>query len=692
MTNDFLVEIGCEELPPKALITLVTAFAKGIEDGLSKVALGFNKISTFATPRRLAVKIEGLEQAQKDKQVLRKGPSIKAAFDKDGNASKAALGFAKSCGVDVDKLETIKEVKGEWLAFNLQEKGQATTELLEVIVNSSIKKLPIPKPMRWGNSKVQFVRPVHWLLMMFGSEVVPAKVLGLNSSNKTFGHRFHHANSIALEHVDDYQKSLQQAYVIADFHERKAIIKKQILNCAQKCQAKLVEDESLLDEVTAIVEWPQAVLVDFDKEFLEVPQEALIKSMASHQKCFSLQDEHGQLLPHFITVANIESKAVDHIIKGNERVMRARLSDAAFFYKQDRKTTLEYKTAKLKNIVFQKQLGSVQDKVDRVKKLALFIASSMEFQTELVERAATLSKASLVTEMVGEFPSLQDVMGFYYAKHDGELDEVAKALQEQYLPRFSGDVLPDTQTGSTLALADRVDVLIGIFGINQKPTGVKDPFQLRRASLGIIRILIDGNYNLDLETLLQKSLTTFKVELENKNVVSDVRQFIFDRFYVYLTSSLNLRADVVKAVFDEQSNSLLKDLLKRGQALQPFVESDEAIKLIQGFKRVSNILKGADLSEVKDLEVVPELFQIEEEKALYQAMQNEQQVVSELLLKQEYQALLISLARLKDSVDNYFEKVMVNVDDVAIKQNRLKLLMQLHKLFNKFADLALIQG
>ncbi len=691
MTNDFLVELGCEELPPKAMQTLVSAFAKGIEEGLKKEALSYESILTFVSPRRLAVKVLALAPSQENKQVVKKGPSISAAYDEQGEPSGALKGFARSCKVDLSKLTTLKENKGEWLAYECMQEGKKSVSLLPSIVSTSIKKLPIPKPMRWGNSKVQFVRPVHWLVMMLGKELVPANILDLEADRYTYGHRFHQPERIELSHVDEYETCLENAFVIASFAKRRAIIETQINQCANACNGFLVENSSLLDEVTGIVEWPNAVLVPFDNTFLEVPKEALIESMASHQKCFSLNNDADDLLPFFITVANIEPKSNTSIINGNEKVMRARLSDAMFFYENDKKTTLSHKADALKRVVFQKELGTVQEKVDRVSFVATFSAKLIELDESTIRRAAMLSKASLMTEMVGEFPSLQDVMGYYYALHDGETVEVATALQEHYLPRFSGDVLPKTKAGAVLAIADRIDTLVGIFGINQKPTGVKDPFQLRRLSLGVIRILIDGEYNLTLNSLLEASLKSFIVDVPNQAVIQELMQFFSDRLYAYLTGPLKVRPDIAKAVSATQNDTPLNDVLKRCKALESFVRSEHSSALIQGFKRVSNILKGTDLERLNDVTINPDLLQTAQEKTLFKAIESQQIKVKKLISTQNYDELLLNLTRLKEPVDDFFEHVMVNTDDPALKQNRIRMLAQLEQLFTQCADLSLIQ-
>lgn len=690
MRNDFLVELGCEELPPKAMQTLITAFAKEIKEGLIKESLTFEEVVTYASPRRLAVKVTNLLSKQESQKVLRKGPSLKAAFTADGDPTPALMGFARSCGIsNLDNLITIKEAKGEWLAFESTQEGLDAETLLPEIIKLSIKKLPIPKPMRWGNLERQFVRPVHWLVMLYGNDIVPATILEIPADRYTQGHRFQHPGKIKINHPDDYESILEKAFVIADFSKRRALIKKQIASCAEISKGFLVENEALLNEVTAIVEWPNAVLVPFDIDFLSVPKEALIESMASHQKCFSLKDKNDTLLPFFITVANISPVSNERIIKGNEKVMRARLSDAMFFYDNDKKSSLAHKAKKLSTIVFQKELGTVEDKINRVSKLALFMSSDKNIEN--VQRAVLLSKSSLVTEMVGEFPSLQGVMGYYYAKHDGEPDSVAQALVEQYLPKFSGDALPSSDIGAVLAVSDRIDTLTGIFGINQKPTGVKDPFQLRRLALAVIRILIDKDINLTIKDLINVSITAFDECLPNENTVSELMKFISDRLYTYLTNSLDLRSDVVKAVLIHHEDKTLSDIVSRCQALQKFVLSDNSLTLIQGFKRVSNLLKASELSLDNNNDVNVDLLIEPQEKILFEAIQEQKSHVKTLLLDKNYDDLLLHLSILKQPVDAFFEHVMVNSDELTLKVNRLSMLKKLRKMFIQFADFSLLQ-
>ena len=689
MTNKFLLEIGSEELPPKTLTILASALQDGVIAGLDKAELNYNSAKFFAAPRRLSVLIEGIQTAQQDKAILRKGPSVAAAFNEEGQPTPAAMGFAKSCGVSVNELDTLEEGKGKWLSYHVEQKGRTAKELLPEIIIEAVRKLPIAKPMRWGDYDVQFVRPVHWILMILNEEVIPSTILGKVADGYTYGHRFHHPEAIKVSHADQYLEKLKPAYVIADFNERKEIIKAEIGKCANQCNGHIIENEALLNEVTAIVEWPHAVLVNFDKQFLDVPREALIESMASHQKCFSLQDSNGHLLPYFITVSNIQPQDDQHIITGNERVMRARLSDAAFFYEKDKKSSLEHKAFVLKDIIFQKKLGSLQDKVERMERLAVSLLKQLECNQENIIRAVQLSKASLVTEMVGEFPSLQDVMGYYYARYDGENEEVAQALKEQYLPRFSGDDLPNSKVGSLLALVERVDTLVGIFGIGQKPTGEKDPFQLRRSALGTIRILLEKKLEISLPSLIEQGISAYDLSLENDNLYQDVLQFCSDRLYVYLTNHLGYRSDVVKAVMTNLDLPL-SDIVERIKVLQSFIGSSIAEDLVQSFKRVGNILKASDANLIKG-DVEPDLFETEQEKALHHASISQDEVIAACINNKEYSRVLDGLVQLKPPVDDFFNEVMVNVEDPALRMNRLVLLSNLKKLFNQFADISLIQ-
>ena len=522
-TSDLLIEIGTEELPPKALSKLSAAFTDGIIEGLKKAGLKAASHIAYASPRRLAIHLKDVPIAQADQTQERRGPALKAAYDADGNPTRAAQGFARGCGVDVSALEQRETPKGTWLYFVKQVAGKQTKELLAAIVQNSLDQLPIPKRMRWGSNKVEFVRPVHWLVMLSDSDIIEGTVLGMTSSNISYGHRFHHPEAVTISSPADYADILKnQGKVIANFAERRAMIEQQVEQQAQQLQANAVVDADLLDEVTGLVEWPVAVTGNFDVQFLNVPQEALISAMQGHQKYFPIVDTDNNLMAHFITIANIESKDPSKISEGNERVIRPRFSDAEFFWNQDRRQTLASRREASKKIVFQQQLGSVFEKTERVATLATFMAEQLGVNSNDAARAAQLSKCDLMTEMVYEFTSLQGVMGRYYAQHDGERDAVANALDEQYMPRYAGDQLPTGSIGQILAIADKIDTLVGIFAIGQKPTGTKDPFALRRAALGVLRIMIECQLDLDLAELLQASANSYaeSVDCEASHVAT----------------------------------------------------------------------------------------------------------------------------------------------------------------------------
>ncbi|HFA59662.1 MAG TPA: glycine--tRNA ligase subunit beta, partial [Rhodospirillales bacterium] len=528
--RDLLIEIGTEELPPKALRRLSGALAEGIREGLEKAGLGFGDLKPYASPRRLAVLVADLAEAQPDREELRRGPALAAAFDDDGCPTKAAEGFARSCGVAVEALERLETDKGAWLAYRLKQQGRPTTELVPDILDNALKRLPIPKRMRWGSLDVEFVRPVHWVVLLFGDEVIETEVLGVRTGRESRGHRFHHPGPLYIGEPGAYAPVLEtEGRVVADLDARREAIRGQVIEAGRRLGGEALIDEDLLEEVTALVEWPVAVAGSFEERFLEVPAEALISTMQDHQKYFPVVDGEGRLLPHFITISNIDSRDPEQVRLGNERVIRPRLSDAAFFWEQDRKRPLADRVEQLGDMIFQKKLGTLLDKSRRVSGLAGHIASLIEGDPALAERAALLAKCDLLTQMVYEFPELQGIMGRYYARHDGEPEEVAEALDEQYMPRFAGDELPRTRTGMALALADRLDTLVGIFAIGQAPTGDKDPFALRRAALGVLRILIERNLDLDLEDLLREAAARFDEGIGAQAVVETVFDFMMDR-------------------------------------------------------------------------------------------------------------------------------------------------------------------
>ena len=689
MAQDFLVELGTEELPPKALHKLMQAFAAGIEQGLKGAELAYGQVKAYAAPRRLAVAVSGLAEKQQDKQVEKLGPAVQAAFDKDGKPSKAAEGFARSNGVTVDQLSRKQTDKGERLAFVSEQKGAATETLLAGIVEKSLAQLPIPKRMRWGARREEFVRPVHWLLMLFGNQVVDAEVLGLKAGNSSRGHRFHCNRELEIHSAQDYVQQLRDpGYVIADFAERREIIRDQVTAEAHNVNGEAVIDDDLLDEVTALVEWPVALTGRFEERFLEVPAEALISSMKEHQKYFHVVDGDGQLLPFFITVANIESQDAAQVIHGNERVIRPRLADAAFFFETDKKTSLEARREKLKQVIFQQKLGTVYDKTERLAALAPQIAALTGADKGWAERAAKLCKSDLVTEMVFEFTDMQGIAGYYYAENDKEPLEVAKAMYEQYMPKFAGDELPKSNTGTVIALADRLDTLVGIFGIGQPPSGSRDPFALRRASLGVIRLLVEKQLDLDLRELLEKARDNYpRTALgEYNSVVEETLNYILERFRARYEDQ-GIATEVFMAVAARKLSRPL-DIDNRVHAVQAFSQLAEAEALAAANKRVSNIL--AKLDGPAPTAVDESLLQEDAEKALYAAVKDAQQQVQPLYDEARYTEGLAGLAGLRETVDSFFDHVMVMADDEQLRNNRLALLAQLRDLFLEVADISLL--
>lgn len=684
-SNNLLIELGTEELPPKALKKLSDAFTAGIVDGLKKAGFKINEVESFAAPRRLAVLIKDVAASQPDREVERKGPALKAAYDADGNPTKAVMGFARSCGVEVDALQQQETDKGVWLVFKATEKGQVLSTLIEDIINQSLTKLPIPKRMRWGDNDAEFVRPVHWLVLMHGEKVIDAEVLGLKSSAKTFGHRFHAPAEIVLKHASDYQeKLLSQGFVIADFEQRKQKIRQQVVDTVKKLGGEAVLDEDLLDEVTALNEWPIAVAGEFDKVYLDVPDEALIKTMQDNQKYFPVRDSSGSLKNYFITISNIDSKSPEKVKEGNERVVRPRLADAMFFWEQDQKQPLEAFDLALEKVVFQSKLGSLAEKTQRVTKLAEEIAGQLNANIDYVKRAALLSKCDLMTDMVGEFASLQGVMGKRYAQKAGEADEVAEALDEQYKPRGASDDTAGTATGQILSISDKLDTLVGIFAIGQKPTGEKDPYALRRASLGILRTIIERRLDLDLKQLISVSAELLKDKVNASKVEQDVFDYILERLRAYYLDR-DVTADVFDAV-SALSPSRPLDFDKRIKAVSAFRELAEAESLAAANKRVGNILKksAADASTTVDESLLSE----EAEKKLFEALSALSQTVEPMFDSGDYEAALSQLSSLRDPVDAFFDSVMVMADDDAVKNNRIALLNTMNQLFLRAADLS----
>lgn len=689
-TQDFLVELGTEELPPKALKPLSDAFAQGIRSGLEEAGIAFDRIEAFAAPRRLAVRVRKLEDAQPDKPVEKRGPAVKAAFDDAGNPTKALNGFASSLGVTPEQLDTLETDKGAWVVYRTVEQGKPTVELLPQLVEQSLASLPIPKRMRWGAHRIEFVRPVHWLVFMYGNSVIDAPIMGLEPGNTTRGHRFHCPRALIVPTPNDYEIVLkQEGYVIADFAERREIVRRGVVDTAEKeVSGKAVIDDDLLDEVTALNEWPVPLLGRFEERFLDVPAEALISSMKEHQKYFHVVDGDGKMLPVFITLANLESKDPAQVIAGNEKVIRPRLSDAAFFYETDRKKRLEDRVEQLKPIVFQEKLGSIYDKSVRVAALAGKIADAIGSDPALAERAAMLGKTDLVTEMVLEFTDLQGIMGQYYATNDGEPADVAKALNEQYMPRFAGDDLPATLTGCAVAIADRLDSLVGLFGIGQPPSGTRDPFALRRASLGVLRIIIERELPLDLQTCCEWAEQNFS-QITEQNTASTVVDYMLERFRAHYEEQ-GINAEVYLAVHARRPTRPL-DFDRRVKAVDAFRKLPEAEALAAANKRVSNILtKQGDASIGEHVDNA--LLQDKTEIALSEQVSAQADKVVPLFDSGDYATALSSLASLREPIDAFFDEVMVMADDEAVRNNRLSLLNRLRNLFLRVADISVLPG
>ena len=686
-TQNFLVEIGTEELPPKALKTLATSFADNVEAELNQAGLSFDKIEWFAAPRRLAVKVLNLATQQPSKEIEKRGPAVSAAFDAEGKPTKAAEGWARSCGITVEQAERIATDKGEWLVHRAKIEGQPTKNLLNDIVANALAKLPIPKPMRWADKTVQFIRPVHTVTMLLGDELIEGEILGVASGRTIRGHRFLGEKEFEIQHADQYPQLLREkGSVVADFNERKAEI-------LAKSQAKATAlggvadiEESLLEEVTSLVEYPNVLAAKFEERFLAVPAEALVYTMKGDQKYFPIYDKDGKLLPHFIFVSNINPEDPTAIIEGNEKVVRPRLTDAEFFFKTDLKQKLVDRLPRLETVLFQQQLGTLKDKTDRIEQLAGEIAKQIGADESKAKRAGLLSKCDLMTNMVFEFTDTQGVMGMHYARHDGEDEEVAVALNEQYMPRFAGDELPKSLVASAVALADKFDTLTGIFGIGQAPKGSADPFALRRAALGALRIIVEKNLPLDLEDLVKKSVALFGDKLTNKNVVDDVVDFMLGRFRAWYQDE-GIAVDVIQAVLARRPTRPA-DFDARVRAVSHFRTLDSAEALAAANKRVSNILAKADaaIGEINLTACVEAA-----EKALAEAVLALRTEVQPLIARGDYTAVLDKLANLRAPVDSFFDNVMVNAEDPALRQNRLAILNTLQGLFLQVADISVLQ-
>ncbi|TBU87766.1 glycine--tRNA ligase subunit beta [Phytopseudomonas dryadis] len=679
---DFLVELGTEELPPKALKNLGEAFLAGIEKGLKAAGLNYNGARFYAAPRRLAVLVEQLATQQPDRTVNLDGPPLQAAFDAEGQPTQAALGFAKKCGVDLAEIDR----NGPKLKFSQHIPGQSAASLLPGIVETSLNELPIPKRMRWGARKTEFVRPSQWLIMLFGDQVIDCEILAQKAGRVSRGHRFHANHEVRISAPAMYAQELRAAYVIADFAERRAQIAKRVEQLAAEQQGTAIVPPALLEEVSALVEWPVPLVCSFEERFLDVPQEALITTMQDNQKYFCLLDAGGKLLPRFITVANVESKDPTQIVSGNEKVVRPRLTDAEFFFKQDKKQKLETFNQRLANVVFQAQLGTVYDKAQRVSALAGFIAGRIGGDAKRGARAGLLSKCDLASEMVGEFPEMQGIAGYYYALHDGEPEDVALALNEQYMPRGAGAELPATLTGAAVALADKLDTLVGIFGIGMLPTGSKDPYALRRAALGVLRILIEKGLDLDLGATVDFAIRQYGGKIKASGLAPQVLDFIFDRLRARYEDE-GIDVSVYQAVRAVNPLSPL-DFDQRVQAVQAFRKLPEAEALAAANKRVSNLLGKADGQVAASIEA--HYFDTPAEFALNAAIQQADQAVQPLAQSRQYSEALAHLASLRKPVDSFFEAVLVNAEDAKVRANRYALLARLRGLFLGVADISVL--
>ncbi|HHE6470688.1 TPA: glycine--tRNA ligase subunit beta [Providencia rettgeri] len=684
----FLVEIGTEELPPKALRSLAESFATNFTAELDGVDIAHGAVTWFAAPRRLALKVADLAASQPDREVEKRGPAISQAFGPDGQPTKAAEGWARGCGITVDQAERLTTDKGEWLLYRAQMKGQAVSELLVDMTSRALAKLPIPKLMRWADKDTQFVRPVHTVTLLLGSDVIEGEILGIKSGRTIRGHRFMGEAEFTIDNAEQYPAILRErGKVMADYAERKAVIKADAEKAAQALGGEADLTDSLLEEVTSLVEWPVVLTAKFEEKFLEVPSEALVYTMKGDQKYFPVYDKAGKLMPNFIFVANIESSDPQQIISGNEKVVRPRLADAEFFFKTDRKQRLEDNLPRLETVLFQKQLGTLRDKTDRLEALAGWIASKIGADVNHATRAGLLAKCDLMTNMVFEFTDTQGVMGMHYARHDGESEDVALALKEQYQPRFSGDALPSTDVSAALALAEKMDTLAGIFGIGQHPKGDKDPFALRRAALGVLRIIVEKGYQLDLVEMTEEAARLYGNKLTNENVVNDVVEFMLGRFRSWY-QELGYSIDTIQAVLARRPTQPA-DFDARVKAVTHFRSLEEAQALAAANKRVSNILSKSE-EKLAD-NVLASVLKTPEEVKLATHVVVLQDKLAPMFAERNYREALVELASLRDIVDEFFANVMVMDEDQAVRINRLTLLSQLRELFLKVADISLLQ-
>jgi glycyl-tRNA synthetase beta chain len=687
---DLLVEIGTEELPARGLRSLAEAFSSALCERLTAHGLTHGDVATYATPRRIAARVSNVPAKQPDREFNRRGPSLDAAFDGGGKPTKAALGFARSCGVAVDKLEKMETADGSWLMFRTVEVGETTTSLIPKMVEDALNKLPLRNRMRWANFDFEFIRPVHWVVLLFGKQSVDGEILGVSTGRVTRGHRFHGPEALPIEDPTAYSKTLySRGHVVAEFKARADIVTRQVVECAASVNGKALLNKELIEEITALVEWPSSIVGSFDEEFLDLPHAVLVATMKGHQRYVPIADKQGKLLPHFIAVSNIDSINPETVRKGNERVLRPRLKDAAYFYQRDSGRTLAQRHEDLKTIVFHEKLGSMYDKAGRIARLASHIAIAMGENPEAVKlarRAGQLCKCDLLTEMVGEFPELQGVMGGEYAAMSGESPQVAKAISELYMPRFAGDAIPQSRLGQAVAIADKLDTLAGIFAAGQGPTGDKDPYALRRAALGVLRILIEGQLPLDLRRLIQEALDGFRGKLDDKPISDQVYDFMTERLRAYFTER-GVPVEVFLAVQSRNPSRPL-DFAKRVQAVTEFRKLPEAESLASANKRINNILKQAE--DAIPMTVRDELFTEDAEWNLAAKLVGLSPGVKEMLKRGDYTGAMKTLAGLRENVDAFFDTVKVMDEDEKTRYNRLALLHSISELFMETADISML--
>jgi len=684
---DFLVEIGTEELPPKALTGLMNAFLENLRNAVDGARLKRGKMSAYASPRRLAVIIKALAESQAGQERVIKGPPVSVAYDDKGNVTAAGSAFAKKCGVDLEALDRKKTDKGEYLIFRERERSQKTPELMPSLVESALERLPIPRRMRWGDGEAEFVRPVHWVVLLHGEDVIEATVMGVAADRMTRGHRSHAPDEIPIESPSKYLSTLKKAHVLADFSARRKKIVQGVDKAAKEAGGKPLDSDALYDEVTALTEWPVPLTGSFDEKYLSLPKEVVIATLTSHQRYFPIADESGKLLPRFVTIANLDSKNPDLVRDGNERVVRPRLADATFFWETDKRVSLSERCAALSDVVYQRGLGSIFDRSIRVGVLAGMVAAAIGADEQTVKRAAALAKSDLLTGMVGEFPELQGLMGRYYAAADGEPEAVARAIGEQYLPRFAGDSLPQTPAGQAIAIADKLDALAGIFTLGKKPSGNRDPFGLRRSALGVVRIMIEQRLDMNIRNLVTAAIFSQPGQNRDEDALTQsLYEFITERMRAYyLDRQDGPTPEMFAAVMARQPVSLL-DFDERLKAVAAFVKLEPASSLAAANKRIGNILKKAGVGGGEPVDKT--LIREPAETALFESVVKAQATVAPLLSDRDYTSVLTTLADLRDPVDGFFDDVMVMTEDEALRNNRLALLAELRAMFLNVADVS----